>query len=87
MDNEEINSAILGVQHREAQWWRFLRLIAYGIMCSIGAFPKPISVEDWWPLITDQPKVKVDHKAERERMNEVFRKRDEARKKAKKQDQ
>lgn len=84
MDNEEIGSAILGVQHREAQWWRFLRLIAYGIMCWIGAFPKPISVEDWWPLIIDPPKSKIDHKKERERMNEVFRKRDQAKNEASK---
>tara|TARA_R110000803_G_C11773867_1_gene295658 strand:- start:115 stop:447 length:333 start_codon:yes stop_codon:yes gene_type:complete len=78
MDDKEINEAIKGAQYREAHLYRFLRLIAWGILCWIGAFSKPISAEKWWPLITDEKpkKSKVDLDKAKADMEEAFRKRD-----------
>jgi len=85
MDNRELNEAIKGAQFREAHLYRFLRLIAWGILCWIGAFPKPISAEKWWPLITDEPKKKNKKGLDKAKadMEEAFRKRDLAKSKKK----
>ena len=85
MDNNEINEAIKGAQYREAHLYRFLRLIAWGILCWIGAFQKPISAEKWWPLITDTKKKKDVEGLNKKKaeMEEAFRKRDLAKAKKK----
>jgi len=85
MDNRELNEAIKGAQFREAHLYRFLRLIAWGVLCWIGAFAKKISAEKWWPLITDTPKKKDKEGLDKAKkaMEEEFKRRDKIKAKKK----
>lgn len=82
MSEAEMEEAIHGVQIKENMLYSLLRILVWSVVAYLGIIKPKTSIEDFFPLPLDKekPKKKGMTPEDEKEMEEVFRKRDENRK-------